>query len=514
MPESVNSLSPLAHKRVLIVDRHAHVREKLSDMCDRLGAASVAAVATADTAHAAMKEHSADVFLCDYQLEETRTGQAFLEELRTLGALDRDAVFVMVTSERTYRRVRDVAEFAPDAYLLKPFTIDTLAERLMRAVARKRVFAPVHELLELGQVDGALVRCQELIADSPSHAPLIERLQAEILVKSGRYAQAESLLSDILEHRVAPWACVALSRAQVAQGRLEEAEGLLLAVSARHADYMQAYDLLADVKSRLGKPSEALAVLEASGVAAAENLDRLRRAGSYADAAGRHEQAARMYLRAVDRARGSPLASAADYLCLARAYSAQGKAAQAERVASDHRRDMCTSPEGDLVACLIAYRVARLRAEGPASEEAREALDRGLVLRDAATSTFSYELELDLLDALIEAGRGADADYLGSCMIGRPDLNQVALEQIRSRLARLGLAPPRVEAIVPVDQLLPMLGKLAARGWDDALGGACRASIGYWAAAIPGDVRLDPARVLMGQLLALREAAHEEAVET
>lgn len=482
-------------------------------MCGSLGAESLVAVASADAAHRTIREQPVDVFLCDYQLEETRTGQALLEELRTLGALHRNAVFIMVTSERTYRRVRDVAEFAPDAYLLKPFTMETLAERLVRAVARKRILAPVHDLLELGLIDGALEQCRELIADSPLHAPLIERLQAEILVKSGRHAEAESLLSEILEDKVAPWASVSLARAQIAQGRLEEAEALLLAVSARHADYMQAYDLLADVKSRLGKPSEALAVLEASGVAAAENLDRLRRAGSYAEAAGRHEQAARMYLRAVDRARGSALANPSDYLCLARAYTAQGKAAQAERVAAEHRRDLGTSPQGDLVACLIAYRVARLRDAGQSSEEAHDALDRSLALRESLSPAVPVELELDLLDALIESGRNADADYLGSCMTGRPDLDAATLEQIQSRLARAGLAAPRAEAIVPLDQLLPMLGKLATLGWDDALGAACRASVGYWAAAAPGDARLDPARTLLAQVLALREGTSEVALE-
>lgn len=514
MQEAVFSLTPLARKRVLIIDRHPHLRDKLSDMCGQLGAASITAVATAAAAHEAMQGERTDVFLCDYQLGETRTGQAFLEELRTLGALGRDTVFVMVTSERTYRRVRDVAEFSPDAYLLKPFTIDSLAERLARAVSRKHILAPVRELLEAGQVDDALDRCQELAIDRPAHAPLIERLQAEILVSSGRHAQAESLLSEILDRRVAPWASVALSRAQIAQGRLEEAEALLLAVAARHADYMQAHDLLADVKSRLGKPSEALAVLEATGVAAAENLERLRRAGSYADAAGRHENAARLYLRAVDRARGSPLACDADYLCLARAYSAQGKLAQAERVASDHLREMPASPESDVVACLIAYRLACLRKEGLASDQARAALDRALALRDEATPAVSFELELDLLDALLEAGRGADASYLGSCMAGRPELAAPAQQQIRSRLERAGLATPRAEVIVPLDQLLPMLGKLASQGWDETLGGACRASIGYWAAAAPGDTRIEPARELMVQLLARRDSLREETLET
>ena len=40
---------------------------------------------------------------------------------------------MMVTAERTYDRVMSAAELAPDDYLVKPFTEETLRLRLVRA---------------------------------------------------------------------------------------------------------------------------------------------------------------------------------------------------------------------------------------------------------------------------------------------------------------------------------------------------------------------------------------------
>ena len=57
-------------------------------------------------------------------------------------------VFIMVTGDATYQKVAEAAEAALDSYLIKPFSANTLFERLKEARQRKRVLKDIFDAME------------------------------------------------------------------------------------------------------------------------------------------------------------------------------------------------------------------------------------------------------------------------------------------------------------------------------------------------------------------------------
>jgi DNA-binding NtrC family response regulator len=88
-------------------------------------------------------ERAFDLILCEYALGEGQDGQHLLEDLRTHHLIPLSTLFIMVTAESSYERVVSAVEFAPNDYLLKPFTADSLFQRIGRALEKRDAFMPL-----------------------------------------------------------------------------------------------------------------------------------------------------------------------------------------------------------------------------------------------------------------------------------------------------------------------------------------------------------------------------------
>ena len=71
-----------------------------------------------------------------------------------LKLIDRSTIFIMLTSEAVQTKVIGAAELTPTDYVLKPFTVDALMQRIGRAVERRAVFMPAYQLIAQGQLRG------------------------------------------------------------------------------------------------------------------------------------------------------------------------------------------------------------------------------------------------------------------------------------------------------------------------------------------------------------------------
>ena len=58
-----------------------------------------------------------------------------------------DTLFVMISGETNYERVVSTCELAPNDYILKPLTPDTLQLRLARALEKREIFRPAYRLI-------------------------------------------------------------------------------------------------------------------------------------------------------------------------------------------------------------------------------------------------------------------------------------------------------------------------------------------------------------------------------
>ena len=83
----------------------------------------------------------------------------------------------------------------------------------------------------------------------------------------------------------------------------------------------------------------------------------------------------------------------------------------------------------------------------------------------------------------------------------RADASGKLVERVTALMAQIRLDRARIVAIVPLDQVLAMLARLMARGWDEAVGHACRGSVAHWGETTPDDARLPAARERLVQVL-------------
>ena len=83
--------------------------------------------------------------LCDYHFDGSdESGQDLLDELRREGLLPYSTVFMMITAEATYAKVAEAAEAALDGYLIKPYTLASLADRIQAARTDGTTFAIIN----------------------------------------------------------------------------------------------------------------------------------------------------------------------------------------------------------------------------------------------------------------------------------------------------------------------------------------------------------------------------------
>ncbi|HNH24900.1 MAG TPA: response regulator, partial [Accumulibacter sp.] len=147
----------LATQRALLIDRYPNARNSLRLMLSAMGITSVHSASNSADVLRQVKNNRFDMILADYLLEDGRDSQQLLEELRQQHLVPLSTVFFLITSERAYHNVVSIAELALDDYLIKPFTVDELQGRLIRAVYKKRFFLALFESLDNGAYAEALV---------------------------------------------------------------------------------------------------------------------------------------------------------------------------------------------------------------------------------------------------------------------------------------------------------------------------------------------------------------------
>src|SRR5471030_807763 len=131
---------------VLIVDPNPGMRGNLHNMLNQSGITKIDYAVSSGTAIRQLGKKPFDIILCEYDLgngsgeNNGQDGQQLLEDLRHHKLISASTIFVMLTSEGVYSKVIGAAELTPTDYVLKPFTVDALMQRVRKAVERRDVF--------------------------------------------------------------------------------------------------------------------------------------------------------------------------------------------------------------------------------------------------------------------------------------------------------------------------------------------------------------------------------------
>ncbi|GAA4032754.1 hypothetical protein GCM10022212_34710 [Actimicrobium antarcticum] len=330
----------------LIIEPQPGMRGNFHNMLTLCEIKKIDHAVSSGTAIRQLQARSFDIILCEYDLGDGQDGQQFLEDVRHNKLISLSTIFFMVTAERAYEKVVSAAELAPTDYILKPFTTDTLMERITRAVEKRAVFEKVHRLMERGDSDQAIVACIEGETKEPRYLADFIRLRAELYISVGSPQLAEPLYVMLCEMRTVAWARLGLAKTLFMQEKFAESEALLVSLVAENSQFMDAYDWLAKAHEANGNLSSAQAVLQSAVDISPHALRRLRKLGEVALEGGDVGTAEKAFQQVVTKARYSEFRDPEDHVRLIRTLVHKGDTSQAATLIRDLEKSSSGTGKG------------------------------------------------------------------------------------------------------------------------------------------------------------------------
>ncbi|RJF99765.1 tetratricopeptide repeat-containing response regulator [Noviherbaspirillum saxi] len=333
-------MTSLRSLTALIVEPQSGMRANLHNMLNLCGITKIDHAVSSGTAIRPLKNKSYDLILCEYDLGDGQDGQQLLEDLRHNKLIPLWTVFIIVTAERVYEKVVSAAELAPTDYILKPFTADTLLDRIGKAIEKRTAFLPVYHLMEHGNLHEAIEICQVGEEKYRRYATDFMRLRAELHVILGEAEAAEAIYQALLATKVVAWARLGLAKTLFMQQKFGEAEMLLKTLVEENSKYMDAYDWLAKTHVAIDQLPEAKEVLAGAVAISPHAVRRLRKLGEVALETGDVETAEKSFQKVVAKAKYSEFRDPEDHVRLIRTLVKKGDTQQASTVIRDMEKSL------------------------------------------------------------------------------------------------------------------------------------------------------------------------------
>jgi len=119
---------PDQNMKILLVDDFSTMRRIIRNLLRQLGYANVVEADDGTTALAMLKEEEVDFVISDWNMPKM-TGIELLKAVRDDEKL-KDIFFLMVTAEAEKERVVEAVKAGVNNYVVKPFTAETLKEKI------------------------------------------------------------------------------------------------------------------------------------------------------------------------------------------------------------------------------------------------------------------------------------------------------------------------------------------------------------------------------------------------
>jgi CheY-like chemotaxis protein len=283
----------------LVIEGNPQSRAILVSQLRELGLGTVAQCSRLSDARRKLEVASFDVVICEQFFErESSSGQDLLDDLRRNQLLPFYTVFVMITAEASYSKVAEAAESALDAYLLKPHTGAKLYDRILQARLRKRALHDIFTAIDAQDFELASNLCMERFESRKPFWLYAARIGAELLLRNGRVADAQSLYEAVIDAKTLPWARLGVARAQLEAGQTTRAVGTLESLIQDDAGYVDAYDVMGRAQFELGNFQNALSTFKMATTLTPASISRLLKHGMLAYFTGERSEG----LELLDRA--------------------------------------------------------------------------------------------------------------------------------------------------------------------------------------------------------------------
>ncbi|WP_151632661.1 response regulator [Noviherbaspirillum aerium] len=531
-------MTSLRSLTALIIEPQSGMRASIHNMLNLCGVTKIDHAVSSGTAIRPLKNRSYDLILCEYDLGDGQDGQQLLEDLRHNKLIPLWTIFIIVTAERAYEKVVSAAELAPTDYILKPFTADTLLERIARAIEKRTAFLPAYHLMEHGNLHEAIDICLLGEEKYRRYAPDFMRLRAELHVILGEAEAAERIYQNLLETKAVAWARLGLAKTLFMQQKFGEAEMLLKSLVEENSKYMDAYDWLAKTHEAADRLNEAKDVLADAVTVSPHAVRRLRKLGEVALETGDIDTAEKSFQKVIAKAKYSEFRDPEDHVRLVRTLVKKGDAQTAATVIRDMEKSLSNL---DKTPVCKAFSAALVNIELGHAERASEALSAA-VLACRNTDGISNDLKMELARNCLERdmdnsasevmrdvmSNAADEAAFAKAMkvfeqAGKTQLAETVAKESRRQVVELvssgaekakqGDYKGAVELMTAAVRKLPenpqvvfnaavaVLKYLENLGWDNKLGDQARGYIESARRLDPGNPRLVPLKQLYQSIM-------------
>lgn len=367
MPLAPTRISEL---RSLLVDDMRDMRANLRNQLQQLGIDNVDQAQNAAEALKLLSTNKYDLVMCDYNLGGSTSGQQLLEFLKGKKLLPPSTIYFMVTAETSYQKVAAVGEFAPDDYLIKPFTASSLESRVLRQLEKQDALAPVMKHLSTSDHRSVIAECDRLIAAMPKYSMELLKLKAQAFQDLGRPPDAREVYVQVLAIRAdVPWAQLGAARALKASGEVEKAKAAIESLIEANPQFIGAYDLLAEVHTETNNEDAAFATLR-QAEAIAPSAHRARLVGKMAYQVGDLEVASTALEKVVAETRNSVTKSFTDTSTLSQVYVESGEPKKALELLKAVQKEFAGEPAFLAIAAAVESRAQRDLGNNEAADAA------------------------------------------------------------------------------------------------------------------------------------------------
>jgi len=282
----------LSASSALVIESNPTSRSILVSQLRDFGMGNVVQCARLADARRQLEFRTFDVVLCEHHFaNEAMSGQDLLDDLRRNQLLPFSTVFIMVTAEATYAKVAEAAESALDGYLLKPHKAAHLGERLRQARIRKISLQEIFAAIEAEDFDRAADLCLPRFETRGLFWLYAARVGAELLLRTGKCAQAQTLYEAVVAAKTLPWAKLGVARSLLDAGHTANATSTLENLINEDPSYADAYDVMGRAQFELGKFDKALATYKMASELTPASITRLQNLGMMTYYAGDSKEA-------------------------------------------------------------------------------------------------------------------------------------------------------------------------------------------------------------------------------
>ncbi|MEC8224744.1 MAG: response regulator, partial [Pseudomonadota bacterium] len=261
--------------KILIVEEQALAQSYMKQSLEGLGFRQLRFAEHAIAAKEQCQIEQFDLIVCSFNLSKHQDGYQLYEELKVNRLIKNSTGFIFISAETSGSLVHSVLELQPDDFLVKPFTIYDLKNRIEKVLLRKHHLKNIYQLIDDENDSKAIKSIDQLLQNkSNSYSAILLRLKGDALLRLNRNEQAKAFFKSVLDIQKFTWAKVGLVEALIANNEYTLAHRMLRTMLQRSETRLVALDLLGKLEIKLNKFDDAQLFFSQAVEIAPRNIER------------------------------------------------------------------------------------------------------------------------------------------------------------------------------------------------------------------------------------------------